>query len=191
MKFEQYLNEVVKPIETKDEILKLIEKNCKYYLSLTKNGEYKFYRGIKKIYVKFGEKSVRQDRVPRGMEPKQAKILNDWLLKNGHIDRSKSVFANSDKTKLGLFSSMQYEIFPIGKFNYTYVKAFDINMTSNSEYKDAISALMYGKSYIGNYEEEIKQAFVTNKGIKEAHDKKYEIWFDCKKYYCIEIEEGK
>ena len=107
-----------------------------------------------------------------------------WDLKKIIDDRSKSIFAGSDPTRLFLFSKNIYEIFPIGKFNYTFIKVTDINM-SGGKYDNEIMALknydMEGDPF--DYLDNIDDVIKTNKGIKEAHDKKYEIWFDCKKYY--------
>ena len=184
MRLKNYINEkVIQLIETEEEIDSLIQKNCKYYLSL---GKFQFYRGIKQNSGgQYGKNSVRQDRRPRGMSGRSAKSMNNWLVKNGHTDRSKSVFAGSDNTRLFLFSKNIYEIFPIGKFNYTWIKVTDINM-SGGNYDGEILALknydMEGDPY-GYLDNMMKDIIVTNKGIKEAYDKKYEIWFDCKSYY--------
>ena len=182
MRFEHYINEeVVKIFKTEEEIDSLIKKNCKYYKSL---GNFHFFRGIKQNSGgQFGENSVRQNRKSRGMTARSAKSVNKWLVKNGHTDRSKSMFAGSDPTRLYLFSQNIYEIFPIGKFNYTFIKVADINMFG--KYDSEIRALkdydMEGDPF--NYLDNMNDIIITNKNMKEAYDKKYEIWFDCKSYY--------
>jgi len=165
----------------------LIEKDCKHYLSLTKNGDMEFFRGM---YGKTdsGKKKVRQDREAKGMDGSGSYNFNKWLVKNGHTDRSKSVMATSMIERGRFFSEDVYVIYPIGKFNYTWINKRDVNMRdrwSNDE-QDAFDSITIGfadslPSKTSN--DIVKKMFKTNKGIRTAYMKGFEIWFDCKEYY--------
>lgn len=192
MRFYNYINETLKwemPIE---EINSLIQKDCKYYLNITQ-GKYIFNRGM--LYVDgLGKKKVRQDRKPRGMQSGVFEKFNKWLEKNGHVRRDKSVIARKDNNKRNMFGD-NYYIFPIGKFNYTWVKAKDINMVDKTGwYSDAVDNFFtqgektFDNDYRIKLNKPFKEFFTTNKGIDIAWKNQYEIWFDCKEYYyfCLE-----
>jgi len=188
-RLQTYLNEkdVILPVDHVNDIKKSIQDKCKPYLSLTK--DMMFYRAMNtpndnRQYA--GIKLVRQDRKSRGMDKKGANNVNSWLEEHGHMRRDQSVFAVSDKTKLGLYGSSKgrYVIYPVGKFDYTYIKVGDMNLAGRSEYGDAITALIRNIK-MDLHETQLKEMFVTNKNIKEAYNKKYEIWFRCKLYYYL------
>jgi hypothetical protein len=221
MRLQQYITEsTTMEIESVYELNKLIHKDCKPYLSLIGNRK-PLYRGMVED-VKIGVKSVRQDRRPLGMTDLVAKQFNKWLKKNGHVPRDKAVFATSDKDAVDMFGKVFY-FFPIGKFNYTFIRSEDANIEdpetgwhhdlldimfptpTGSNFYDISDFIKYNyklsddcyslgdniirpaslKGKMSCIENAFKKYFVTNKNFNEAYKKRYEIWFDCKKYYFV------
>ena len=173
MRLQQYINESEMSIE---EINTLIHKKCKPYLKLIK-GEYPLYRGMDTGYSLKGIKDVRTDRHSKGMSTNNFNILNSWLKKNGHAERSKSVISTSDKNFADYHGTVHY-IFPMGKFKYTYIEAKDLNIDYPNTGWD-VDVIGYFEMGIDN---EVKDYFHTDKGFKIAYKNKYEIWFESKQY---------
>lgn len=192
----KYINEQAEFIQLspKEQSI-LIKKDCKYYLNLTKNTG-PFNRAVDEDSQpdELIKKSVRQNRRSLGMNQRAFKKFNDWLGKNDHVRRDKSVSASSAGPSLAIFGNLYY-FFPIGKFNYTWVKTGDINRSNPKTgwVKDEVDLYFFKESEYGKRGEkrsELKMKkfptyFTTNKGIKIAHKNKYEIWFDCKEYYLV------
>jgi hypothetical protein len=128
------------------------------------------------------------------------KKLNKWLQDNNHVRRDKAVIAANigDNIFQNMFGQVYY-IFPIGKFNYTWLKSRDINMKdiSSGWYEYAVdNFFIYGEKtfdsdYKINLNKPFKEYFTTNKGIEKAWKEYYEIWFDCKEYYYFDSESFK
>ena len=183
MRLQQYLNENITTVE---ELNELIHKNCKYYLKLTE-GKYIFKRGMSSDIDIFGKKKVRQNRRPRGMDKNIFGKLNTWLDQSNHVRRDKAVIATNIINNISQFG-VTYWIFPIGKFNYTWLKANDMNITDYSTEWDPTAVIEFfrfgevrSELMTGNFED----YFTTNKGIKIAYKNEYELWFSCKEYYYI------
>jgi len=143
MRLQQYIIDESRSVEIDNyyELTKMIHKDCKPYLSLLGNKK-PLYRGMDED-IDVGVKSVRQDRTPLGMYKIQANQLNKWLKKNGHVPRNKAVFATSNKHNVDLFGNTFY-IFPIGKFNYTFIKSKDINIEDiRTGWSDDILDIMF------------------------------------------------
>jgi hypothetical protein len=177
MKFYNYLNEKDYDLEKFNNI---IQRDCKHYLNFTK-GVYMFKRGMQNENKDFGVKQVRQDRQPRAMNSWEFKELNKWLEENNHVRRDKAMIAANLKGSSSIFGSV-YHVFPIGKFNYTWLWANDINLNdSNTNWKACYirEFLKFGKEKVPEFE----VYFHTNEGIKEAWKNEYETWFECKQYY--------
>lgn len=190
--FYKWLNE-----ESIDEFIKDIIKNCKYYISQLNRNQISvpFVRGISRSKLKspFGKKSVRQDRKPLATKKEVFNEINDYFEEKGHARRDKSVIATSNYEWTKFFGVPTY-IFPIGKFNYTFVKTYDFNKL---KYLDRAPQLL--QDFMRNQikdEDKIDQALelldnwvVTNKKMHVPYEMGYEIWFDCKEYYYIDSEE--
>ena len=199
-----YINESKSEVinATPKEQAKLIKKDCKYYLNLTKNTG-PFNRAVDQYVLQYEilKKKTRQGRRSLGMNQRAFKKLNDWLQKNNHVRRDKSVSASSAGPSLKIFGEGVYYFFPISKFNYTWVKASDINLTDmKTEWekywidiffdedkfrKDIEKEELTMDDEIEKVKKQFPKYFTTNKGIETAHKKKYEIWFDCKEYYLV------
>ena len=178
---------------------KLIKKDCKYYLNLTKNtGPFNRATHENSQPDEIIKKKTRQDRIPIGMGSDVFDGFNKWLQKNGHVRRDKAASASNSGPSLSKFGNVYY-FFPIGKFNYTWVKTKDINIddrkagwrqnevdlfffNQETEYKHQIPT---NKKFIELSIKKFPTWFTTNKGIEIAYKNKYEIWFDCKKYYLV------
>lgn len=182
MRFYSYINEVsLKEDMHIDDINKMIHQDCKHYLNITQ-GKYIFKRGM--LYVDiFGKKQVRQDRKPRGMKTELFEKLNKWLQKNGHIRRDKAVIAANIKNTTSMFGDV-YWMFPIGKFDYTWLMAKDMNMYDDRTGWDSLSVeKFFERGFVNDIPGEFKDYFVTNSSLKMAWTQHYEIWFNCKEYY--------
>ena len=191
MRYMEFLNESYTSISDRNELNSLIQKNCRYYLKLI-NNKNPLYRGMS-IDLELGIKDVRQDRESLGMMQHVADNFNKWLVKQGHLDRSKSVMATSNGYHTTGFGN-QFFIFPIGKFDYTWIKSGDVNLT-NSETKWDYNVLNY--KFNDKWTVPLTQSvadikmedyFVTNKGFNIAYKKEYEIWMNPKQYYFASTE---
>lgn len=190
MKFLNYLYEDEK--EDFQKIIDILEKDCSFYIDLLKSKHNPLYRGvtygtdwvIPSLMVK---KQVRQNREPQGMPRKDFAYLNKWLEKAGHVRRDKAVSATADFGATDMFGVGCY-FFPIGKFNYTFVKAEDINSFDSYANDDCKMVLKNFPADPSKEEEAIlSKNFITNKSILTAYNKLYEIWFDCKEYYVVPV----
>jgi len=199
----KYINEAADFLQlSPKEQSALIKKDCKYYLNLTKNtGPFNRAVGEKGQPDEIIKKKTRTDRQPIGMRFEIFDKFNNWLSKNDHVKRNKSVSASSSSSSLRKFGHVYY-FFPIGKFNYTWVKTNDINLDNlktgwrqnevdlyffnqETEYKHQIPT---NKKLIEKSIKNFPKWFTTNKGIEIAHKNKFEIWFDCKEYYLVNRE---
>lgn len=189
MRLFQYINEssVIREIEYFDEFNELVHKNCKQYLKLIRGKDHPLYRGMYWINSTLGEKAVRQDRVAKGMGSYQAAVLNKWLQENGHVRRDKAVIATSSSAVR--VHGERYFIFPVGKFEYTYVESKDINVDDKRTgwYIGAIEDVIeYGFDDMKDYKrlpKEFSEYFHTNKGFDKAYKNQFEIWMNSKSYY--------
>jgi len=145
MRLQQYIIDESRSVEIDNyELTKMIHKDCKPYLSLLGNKK-PLYRGMRED-IDTGVKVVRQDRNSLGMLQSQADQLNKWLKKNGHVPRNKAVFVTSNKEDVDLFGNPFY-FFPIGKFNYTFVKSKDANMEDvRTGWSDDLLEIMFPTS---------------------------------------------
>ena len=190
MRLLNYLNEM-KFIRLPDEDqIKLIKKDCKKYIRLTKKTG-PFYRGLdeKPDRDEILIKDVRQDRQPLGTKPEAYIKLNNWLEKNGHTRRDKSVCVSTSKIRIQNFFGKAFKFFPIGNFDYTWIRSIDINMDDfTTDWNDREVEYFFGSGNIAKTEKDFKSYFTTNKGIEKAHKNYYETWFNCKQYYCVNRE---
>ena len=182
-------------------IQEILNKECKKYIKLLKQHNLKpFYRGIYE-HVNKGEsyrKKVRQDRKPSGTPDNEFEMFNRWLSKNKHTRRDKSVSVTSSLWNAETFGNGYY-FFPIGKFNYTWIKAKDLNLDDERtgwewsfmnyifDYEEDYSTEV-GKNLVRKVKKVFPTYFTTNKGIEIAWKNSYEIWFDCKSYYVVNAE---
>ncbi len=181
MKLYQFLNEQ----NNVDEYNQLIQKDCKYYLSLISN-KMIFTRGLGFDIFPFTKKKVRQDRRNKNKKFEHYDELNQWLKENGHVQRNQAVMASSieDKSMIYIFGCNHF-IFPIGRFNYSYIKARDFNLDDpRTKYHKNMATYFF----TGKGSKTFPDYFITNKDIYEAYSMKYEIWFDCKEYYISSID---
>jgi len=179
-----------------------------------------FYRGIGVYKpTLLMKKYTRTDRRSSGMNDFIFKNLNDYLKISNHTRRDNSVIATSSYMNAEGFGKVYY-IFPEGKFNYTWITSGDLNIKrlykKPSQYQKLIEFfILYTtkykrprtpieklksisvrtpitklKSISDDSLSEIKELFTTNKDIHIAYTKEYEIWFDCKSYYLLEINIG-
>jgi hypothetical protein len=180
-----------------DNINSLIHKNCKQYLRLI-SGKTPLLRGMKSERLDdpfVGIKDVRKDRMPFGMSPTEANFLNDWLQKNGHARRDKSVICTSDKEHIEVFGD-SYMIFPLDPIKkYTWLHSQDMNLDGDVgwEWSTLMSwmknekgeATDIQKNTLSRLKMPFSDFFTTNNEFKYAYDRGYEIWIDCDKYYYV------
>ena len=188
MRLNNYLTEIA-PVTRQLLNIKLadIHDKCKPYIKLLKSAgiDYPFYRGSSFGKPWFQERDTNQDREPKGMSPILFDELNKILKKYGHTTRNNSVSATSSERHAQMFGKI-YFLFPIGKFNYTWIKNKDINFT-NIE-RDLLNYIRTEKEDKRTHvlaAENIASNFYTNKSINIPYTYEYEIWFDCKKYILL------
>jgi hypothetical protein len=168
---------------------KFIMKNCKHYLGLLR-GKDPLVRGMK-IYVGEGglgvlwKRSVRQDRRSRMSGPKGRVVINKFLEEYGHVRRDKSVIASS---KGRVEFKPWYRIYPIGRFDYSWVRSRDFNFDEGSWPGDSLAWMEQDELFKVLIDQDGMGNIVTNKRFGVAYDKKYEIWMDCKEYYFTEYD---
>ena len=165
----------------------LIKRDCKKYLGLLK-GKEPLRRGMT-ISLENGilfKRDVRQDRRARLAIPERSDAANKWLEKNKHVRRDKAVMASSRERKI---FGYEYYMFPIGKFNYTWIRGKDWNFRSDSgdgwdgsemgmSKPHKILEMLDRQQRLGN--------IVTNKGWDNMYRNGFEVWMDCKEYYFME-----
>lgn len=204
MRLLKYIVEEEKAVAVEEkEKEALVKKNCKQYLRLLK-GRRSLARGMR-IHTlvrpnELGKKKVRKDRIPRGTHPETFAKFNEWLESAGHVRRDQAFMTTSNIADVGKFGA-PYFVFPIGKFNYTWMRAKDFNIDDRSTGWDTfyparfVKALKREKGKIMKHLltpvqrlilKKVPSYFITNKDFDIAYDKKFEIWFDCKEYYFIE-----
>lgn len=176
--------EILKNKQPKEQ-LEMIFNNCKFYLNLVKKiGPFNraFNKKIEKDEIL---KIKTRNRNSLFMINNTFDNFNNWLDKNGHVKRDLSVSFSTRSATLRNFGHVYY-FFPIGKFNYTWVKTLDINMPDlKSNWRSDEVILFLNKQKNSKTENEFSSYFVTNKNIEKAHKNRYEVWCDCKKYYLI------
>jgi hypothetical protein len=188
MRLKEFINESYEL----DELNDLIHRNCKPYLSLI--GTHKpIMRGMEYVDDDLGIKNVRKDRRPLGMQKADANILNDWLEKNGHCRRDRSVLCSYNDSNVSNFGVVYY-IFPIGSFRYSWVESRDINGSYSATGWDGNSVEAWidsqsgepskiSKSILSRMKIPFEKYFHTDEGFSEMMNNRYECWIECKQYY--------
>ncbi len=172
-----------------DEFNSLLQKNCKPYLQLIKSLKHPFIREMT-IDNKMGIKQVRQDRQPKGTDRIVFRRFNDWLQKNGHNRRDNSAIASFVAPGI---HGWAFYIFPMGKFNYTWIEAKDVNIAVDTTGWKQYATDNYNfdiDKYEGGSErlkKSFKDYFTTDSGYDKAARNGYEIWFNCKQYLFVQV----
>ena len=187
---EAYRGQVV--TSEQEEALAAIRKDCGYYLRLL--GGMMEWEGaripFRRAMVEYSNrqllmrKDARQDRKPRGSDWNTFKKMNEWLVENGHVRRDKAVRAINDKPE---FAGEDFFIWPIGRFDYTWVASNDFNFKGVSGYVGMYDKDMVSVKEEGGFDKLLGPYLTTNKGIGAAHKKGYEIWFGCRRFYYASV----
>jgi hypothetical protein len=118
-------NAVKQVISRGKQVAAYIKKNCGDYLSQTKNGNAKLYRGFTNSNKSMAfTKKVRKDRQPLTSSSEEHDSFN-VLIKLGKkkANRSNSLFSTGDEYLAADYGD-EYVILPIGKFAYTWHKEY-------------------------------------------------------------------
>ncbi len=198
MRLQQHINEGYSVYKKSlFELNKDLKIQCRSYLKLIK-GKIPLYRGMT-VHMDVGVKDVRQHRTSLGMDQKIADKFNAWLQENGHTRRDNSVMTSSNKKQTDLFGTNIYYIFPIGKFDYTWIKSNDVNigykdwdpiflqsLFGEDKYEKWLAKQLYpGQDIDKNFD----NFFTTNKQFDIAYKMGYEIWMNSKQYYFVNIDD--
>ena len=194
MRFYSYINEKQSYV---DEYIETIKKDCKPYLDLLKKERIGFfYRGA---YTSkpFEKKDVRKNRKPQGTKKSVFVEINKLLEKNKHVRRDQSIMVTSDKNWAKGFGNMVYMVFPIGRFDYSWISLIDFNKIQS----EAFAYNFAGPESMGDYlfgefdlisdkekkeiEDYLLGMITTNKGIKKAYVNGFEVWMNPKSYYLL------
>lgn len=195
MKLKRYLLESsgrkIK-FESSKELRDTIINDCKKYLDLLK-GKNPLYRAVQENVNNKSllKKDVRKMRMPSGTPLDEFIGINKWLTQQGHTRRDESVIASV--TRRFMFGNPYY-FFPIGDFDFTFVKSKDFNFSNDKSGwypRDFASEILYygEKSELSKATTKWNDYFFTNKNFEFAYRMDYEIWFNCKNYYlCNELD---
>jgi hypothetical protein len=156
------------------------------------------YKGTE-IGSGIGLMAVRQDRTPRLTPKKAFENTNDWLQSKGGARRDKSAIAISKMSVIHKTFGDPHWIFPVGKFKYSFVMSQDFNITDGfwdpreffewmDDYEDRWSHDPEVKEYWDEKDEKFSAFFYHNTHAEKAFREEWEIWFQCPKYYFINIE---
>ncbi len=127
MRFYKYLN------ENSVEVTNIIKRDCKKFL--LEYAGLRLYRGVSQKLGGDLEAFEPRLREPRAMPKDIADALNLYLKSKGLVTRDKASFAIGDLDDAKKFGTA-YCFFPIGNYNFTYVKTRDMNINADS-YKQA------------------------------------------------------
>lgn len=189
MKFKKWIDE--EDQKAIDFFNNEIKPNCKKYFKINSINT-PLYRGVSNINSLFGIKDVRKNRKPLGTNNDAFKIINNFLDKKGHTRRDRSISATSKKSDLDIFGT-PCVIFPKGDFKYTWIKLGDFNHWGGWDKQgySKVADFLMGDTFSDKKNEEIlnniNSILTTNKDLKTAIQKKYEVWFDCKNYYFMNL----
>jgi len=172
--------------------IKDIKGKCKPYLNLL-GGREPLTRGMRIVSpTDFGIKAVRKDRKSLiGMSSTEVKKINQYLEYIGAARRDRSVIASStvSNSKAMMFGDL-YWIFPIGRFDYTFVFSSDFNWSGPGHSMDDFRKYIKYEYWKDPDVPEVykpENSFMTNAGFDNAYDKEFEIWFECDKYYYMAL----
>jgi hypothetical protein len=200
MRLNNYITEETKKLDElePDQFVKLIARNCKKYLKLLGNN-HPLYKGLSLSGSLAGMKEVRQDRHSMGTSTVTYKYVNKWLGKKGWPRRDKSVICTANESYAYDFGGAVM-IFPFDmNYGYAWIEARDFNDWSFVDDKSKmptswdIGTLEHIIEYSAQEErferaDKYLEAFVhANKGFREAYGNMYEIWFNCKQYYYLNL----
>lgn len=164
---------------------RLLKRDCKKYFKLL-GDDYplKRYMFGETLLMGMAKKRVRQDRIAMRSSFWNMRFINEWLAKKGHVSRDKAVIAT--RSYRSGFGEPHY-IFPIGKFNYTWVKSKDWNFDDVSGWKGVILWEKMSTEKLEEWIEENGMYITTNRGFNIAYTQGYEIWLDCKEFYYMQF----
>lgn len=177
MRLYRFVNEATDRYEelnvTPEELGKIIQKNCTKYLKETK-GKW-FQRGMEiRLDPKIpgGYRKTRQNRRSLGMDQNIFKKLNSWLVKNGHVDRSKAIMCSREARPL---FGRPFYVFIEGDYKYTWLEAEDIN--TDTDVTGWYGTMVDEFLDIENYEDKVGMFWgpphlrnLRNKELQELHD---------------------
>ena len=204
MKIRKYLNE--EDWFDLDEMLDLIEKDCKPFLKDWKrSGANDFLYTGRKNLGEFEKRKVRKNREPKDTPVELHHLVDKWFHKKFGIKaRSNVVFCTFDVDEVYRYGD-PYFVFPIGKYKAISSPMIqDLFLTMQSESYHTKDIPMAGFSFSKNGFKDldklpdIKQKVIDNI-IKKMEKSKYtdklivhqnEIMLWCKEYYLVSDEYG-
>jgi len=201
MRLQEYITEDKEIlIHDINELVTLLKKDCKKYLKLLK-GRTPLFRGIRRTSSIVGLKKQRKDRRPQQMPESALHFIDDYLKDNKFPLRSESMICSSNIELIRRwFSSGRIcFVFPKGTFRFAIVRSGDMNFDNektgydNYELYDKIEDFLYTGAK-DTYNEILLKLDLnidgnSQKVFDEAYNKKYEMWFDCKEYYYVDISD--
>lgn len=202
MRFQEHITEGVSKLDSlePDQFVRLVKWNCKKYLKLLGRNNHPLYKGIKITESYVGIKDVRKDRSAIGTSPDTFKYVNKWLGKKGWPRRDKSVMCTAHKSVAYDFGNANM-IFPLdSNYSYAWIDSKDFNDWSyvsdrNKLPKDwdigTLENLIEYSTKKDRFEiaNEYLETFIhVNEGFREAYGNGNEIWFDCKQYYYLNLD---
>ena len=190
MRLHNYLTENI----SKDDLIKLLDKNCSQYKKLCEPDSV-LYRGVIDSYITgFVERSPRSDRKPKDTPQEIHDYINNVFYKSfGWKPRSEGVFAISSVTDAGYYAHHVYSdiliFIPFDGFKFIWSPDIvDLyNYLATKQMVDDFNKIKY-------WDEESKEMLdkvldkYRNDNLRGAMTSLHEIMFKCSKYYLIEHE---
>ena len=193
MRLYKYINEQLDYTEDDiDEIISVIQKNCKPYLKdvKTKYGDNFLLSGRRKYQGFFNKKKIRKMRVPKDTPMEIHKFMDNWFYKKFGIKfRSNSLFCFFDED-LALSYGYVYIIFPIGKYNIlSSTEVGDLYALLNAKFTSTLT-WKHGEFKEDYKEQKLKEIeeFLENKAnykLNQLADIDNEVMLNCNEYYAL------
>jgi len=187
MRLQQYLNE---EHNTMENVVKMIKKDCKLYLTILRKTDKMLYRGTLKDVpsdaensndVYYFKKKPRIDRKSTDMPPLTHKRLDELFYeKFGWKPRSEGVFVTSD-WGTAAFYGKAFLFFPIGNFKYVWspkVPDLWIWIRSHLSQRKDMSERPDLEGIIDTY---------IDKNLQKCIELEYEVAIKCKEYYMVYV----
>lgn len=148
MRLNRFLSEETKPIGEQ------IKENCAFYLDFKKKHKCVFYKGVDSATTStFKKLKTREDREFKGSSGFKGfeETVEKLMKKLNALSRKSSIPLTTHKRFANLFGDITCEVFPVGKFDYSFCKAVDFNDCGESApFQIAYVWWLYAKEKIIN-----------------------------------------
>jgi hypothetical protein len=190
--------------EKLNQVVEIVRKDCAPYLrSLKREGlKLPFIRGLRKpgdpvvgnLLYKQNTRPIPSR--PPNVEDKLYDLFNEWLKKNHHNEQKNCLYV-TNSPGFNVHGNRYYSI-PIGNFSYTFIRHYDSGVWLSDTFEGwakihttvhmgpGITRVKTADSEVqskGVDFDQYSHLFETDRKLKEAYNKHFEVWIVCKSYY--------